>query len=73
MPVLKSIKLKKSLPDSPGVYLMKNKEGEVIRSMEVKGRNFQTGLPQVLQITEKDMAEAIQKLAEEKEAKLKAA
>ncbi|OGZ03182.1 MAG: hypothetical protein A2430_03000 [Candidatus Liptonbacteria bacterium RIFOXYC1_FULL_36_8] len=30
MPVPKSIKLKKSLPDSPGVYLMKNKEGEVI-------------------------------------------
>lgn len=25
-----NIKLKKSLPDSPGVYLMKNKEGEVI-------------------------------------------
>jgi len=29
--------------------------------MEVKGRNFQTGLPQVILINEKDMAEAIQK------------
>jgi rod shape-determining protein MreB len=44
-----------------GNAFVENKEGEVYKSMEVKGRNFQTGLPQVIEITEKDMAEAIQK------------
>ena len=44
-----------------GNAFVENKEGELIKSMEVKGRNFQTGLPQVIQINEKDMAEAIQK------------
>ena len=29
--------------------------------MEVKGRDFQTGLPKVIEISEADMAEAIQK------------
>ena len=44
-----------------GNAFVENKEGEPLKSMEVKGRNFQTGLPQVIQINEKDMAEAIQK------------
>lgn len=44
-----------------GNAFVEDKDGEKIRSMEVKGRNFQTGLPQVIQITEKDMAEAIHK------------
>lgn len=44
-----------------GNAFVENKEGVPLKSMEVKGRNFQTGLPQVIQITEKDMAEAIQK------------
>lgn len=44
-----------------GNAFVENKNGEKIKSMEVKGRNFQTGLPQVIQITEEDMAEAIQK------------
>lgn len=44
-----------------GNAFVENKENEKIKSMEVKGRNFQTGLPQVIQISEKDMAEAIQK------------
>lgn len=44
-----------------GNAFVENKDGEKIKSMEVKGRNFQTGLPQVIQITEEDMAEAIQK------------
>lgn len=44
-----------------GNAFVEEKEGVALKMMEVKGRNFQTGLPQVLQITEKDMAEAIQK------------
>lgn len=44
-----------------GNAFVENKDDEKIKSMEVKGRNFQTGLPQVIQITERDMAEAIQK------------
>ena len=44
-----------------GNAFIETKEGEKVKMMEVKGRNFQTGLPQVIQITEHDMAEAIQK------------
>lgn len=31
------------------------------RSMEVKGRDFQTGLPQILQLTDKEITDALQK------------
>ncbi len=46
---------------SIGNAFVEIKEGAEVKSMEVKGRNFQTGLPQVMMITEKDMGEAIQK------------
>jgi len=44
-----------------GNAFIENKEGERIKTMEVKGRDFQTGLPKVIVISEADMAEAIQK------------
>lgn len=37
------------------------KEGEVEKKTEVKGRDFQTGLPKILEIGEKEINEAIQK------------
>lgn len=44
-----------------GNAFIENEDTEKMKFMEVKGRDFQTGLPRVLKITEKDMAEAIQK------------
>jgi len=44
-----------------GNALIDEKSPEKLRSMEVKGRDFQTGLPHVLQITDKEIAEAFQK------------
>ncbi|MFH0773785.1 MAG: rod shape-determining protein [bacterium] len=44
-----------------GNAFVENKQGEPIRVMEVKGRDFQTGLPKVIPISEVDMSEAIQK------------
>ncbi len=37
------------------------KESRVERTMEVKGRDFQTGLPKILQIGEESISEALQK------------
>jgi len=44
-----------------GNAFIEQKEGEKLKTMEVKGRDFQTGLPRVLEISEADMSEAIQK------------
>lgn len=44
-----------------GNAFIEEKDESKLRTMEVKGRDFQTGLPRVLQLTEKDIAEAIQK------------
>lgn len=44
-----------------GNAFVEHKEGKVYKTMEVKGRDFQTGLPKVIQISEADMSEAIQK------------
>jgi len=44
-----------------GNAFIEKKEGQPLKTMEVKGRDFQTGLPKVLEISEEDMAEAIQK------------
>jgi rod shape-determining protein MreB len=37
------------------------KEGEGEKTLEVKGRDFQTGLPKIIEVLEKDISEAIQK------------
>lgn len=37
------------------------KEGEGEKKLEVKGRDFQTGLPKIIEVLEKDISEAIQK------------
>lgn len=44
-----------------GNAFIDEKSPEKFRSMEVKGRDFQTGLPHILQITDKEIAEAFQK------------
>lgn len=36
-------------------------EGKEIMKMEVKGRDFQSGLPRIIEVTEKDINQAIQK------------
>ena len=43
-----------------GNALIDEKSSE-IRSMEVKGRDFQTGLPQVLKLTDREITDALQK------------
>ncbi|MFA5137050.1 MAG: rod shape-determining protein [Patescibacteria group bacterium] len=40
---------------------VENSAQEEIRSLEVKGRDFQTGLPHILQIEEKEISEMLQK------------
>jgi rod shape-determining protein MreB len=42
-----------------GNALLKGGEGE--KKLEVKGRDFQTGLPKIIEVLEKDISEAIQK------------
>jgi rod shape-determining protein MreB len=37
------------------------KEGEGEKTLEVRGRDFQSGLPKIIEITENDISEAIQK------------
>jgi len=44
-----------------GNAFIENREGQTIKTMEVKGRDFQTGLPKVLEISEVDMSDAIAK------------
>jgi len=44
-----------------GNAFIEEKEGYKERTMEVKGRDFQTGLPRILEIGEKSISEAIQK------------
>src|SRR3990167_8018512 len=44
-----------------GTALVEEKEGYVERTMEVKGRDFQTGLPKIVEISERSINEGIQK------------
>jgi len=44
-----------------GNAMIQEKEGYIERKLEIKGRDFQTGLPKVLEIDEKSVSEALQK------------
>jgi rod shape-determining protein MreB len=44
-----------------GNALVDEKNKEKLRTMEVKGRDFQTGLPRILEVSDAEIADALQK------------